>query len=45
MEVGGGDPMAKDRWQMTPLDEARRAGAVPVIEYLSRRVTCGSSSS
>eukprot|EP00775_Hariotina_reticulata_P006152 gene6152-6389_t len=39
VEVGAGDPTAKDRWQETPLDEARRAGAAPVVEYLSKRVT------
>lgn len=29
-----------DRWEQTPLDEARRVGAQPVVEYLTARVPC-----
>lgn len=35
IEVGGADPSLEDRWEQTPLDEARRIVATPVVEYLS----------
>ncbi|KAF8054945.1 AKT1 [Scenedesmus sp. PABB004] len=38
IEVGDADATLVDRWDQTPLDEARRAGAVPVVEYLGARV-------
>jgi hypothetical protein len=27
-----------DRWEQTPLDEARRVGAQPVVEYLEAQL-------
>jgi ankyrin repeat protein len=36
--VGGADPTLKDRWEQTPLDEARKAGAQPVVQYLLERL-------
>lgn len=38
VEVGAADPCLPDRWQQTALDEARSAGAAPVVTYLSSRV-------
>lgn len=38
VEVGAADPCLTDRWQQTPLDEASRAGALPVVHYLSTKV-------
>jgi ankyrin repeat protein len=40
VELGGADLTLKDRWEQTPLDEARRAGAQPVVEYLIERMPC-----
>lgn len=42
VEEGGANPTVMDRWEQTPLDEARRVGAQPVVEYLTARVpsTC-----
>jgi ankyrin repeat protein len=40
VELGGADLKLKDRWEQTPLDEARRAGAQPVVEYLIERMPC-----
>jgi ankyrin repeat protein len=39
VEQGGADPSLMDRWEQTPLDEARRVGAAPVVEYLAAHVT------
>lgn len=38
VEVGAADPCLPDRWKQTALDEARRAGAVPVVAYLTSKV-------
>jgi hypothetical protein len=38
VEAGGADPTLMDRWEQTPLDEARRVGAAPVVEYLAGHV-------
>jgi hypothetical protein len=34
LEVGGADVDVSDRWEQSPLDEARRVGATPVVNYL-----------
>jgi len=39
VEEGGADPSLVDRWEQSPLDEARRVGAAPVVEYLAGCVT------
>jgi hypothetical protein len=38
VEEGGASPSLMDRWEQTPLDEARRVGALPVVEYLAAHV-------
>eukprot|EP00879_Flechtneria_rotunda_P023659 GHRR01025035.1.p1 GENE.GHRR01025035.1~~GHRR01025035.1.p1 ORF type:complete len:367 (+),score=93.31 GHRR01025035.1:398-1498(+) len=38
IETGSADSLAKDRWEQTPLDEARKAAAIPIVEYLNGRV-------
>ncbi|KAF6266101.1 hypothetical protein COO60DRAFT_1697459 [Scenedesmus sp. NREL 46B-D3] len=35
VEVGAADPSLMDRWQQTPLQEATRSGAAPLVSYLS----------
>jgi ankyrin repeat protein len=35
VEVGAADPSLVDRWQQTPLQEATRSGAAPLVSYLS----------
>ena len=35
VEEGGASPEVADRWGHTPLDEARRVGAGPVIRYFA----------
>uniref|UniRef100_A0A383VMP3 Cyclic nucleotide-binding domain-containing protein n=1 Tax=Tetradesmus obliquus TaxID=3088 RepID=A0A383VMP3_TETOB len=35
VEVGAADPSLMDRWQQTPLQEASRSGAAPLVSYLS----------
>lgn len=35
---GGASANALDRWGATPLDEARRVAAAPVVEYLAEAV-------
>lgn len=37
IEEGSADPYFQDRWANTALDEARRVGAGPVVEYLKVR--------
>jgi len=39
VEVGSASITATDRWDQTPLDEARRVGANPVVNYLQGRTT------
>ena len=39
VEVGGANVAATDRWQQSPLDEARRVGSAPVVNYLTARTT------
>jgi ankyrin repeat protein len=34
VEEGGADPGVRDRWGHSPLDEARRVGAGPVVRFL-----------
>jgi len=34
--VGRADCWVRDRWSNTPLDEARRVGAAPVVAFLER---------
>jgi hypothetical protein len=38
VEEGGATATLMDRWEQTPLDEARRVGASPVVEYLAAHV-------
>ncbi|WIA36270.1 hypothetical protein OEZ86_007599 [Tetradesmus obliquus] len=35
VEVGAADPSLVDRWQQTPLQEASRSGAAPLVSYLT----------
>lgn len=37
VEVGQADVLVKDRWDRTPLDEAKRVGARFVVQYLEVR--------
>lgn len=39
IETGQANPSLRDRWGHTGLDEARRVGALPVVEYLNNSVT------
>jgi hypothetical protein len=34
VDVGGANVGVTDRWEQTPLDEARRVGATPVVTFL-----------
>jgi ankyrin repeat protein len=34
VEEGGADINVRDRWSKTPLDEAVRVGATPVVDFL-----------
>jgi hypothetical protein len=45
VEIGAADPSLQDRWQQTPLQEATRSGAAPLVGYLSGRtpVTTGTA--
>lgn len=44
--VGAGAAVgAKDRWDHTPLDEARREKRGPVVDFLTRQVSGGGSGS
>lgn len=36
IEEGQASPDVQDRWGNTPLAEARRVGATPVIDYLEK---------
>lgn len=38
---GGANINVKDRWAHTPLDEARRVGATPVVLFLEERQASG----
>ncbi|KAI7843592.1 hypothetical protein COHA_002834 [Chlorella ohadii] len=38
VEEGGADMQVADRWGHTPLDEALRVGAGPVVRYLTRQL-------
>ena len=38
IEEGGADPGVKDRWGFTPLDEAIRVKAGPVVRYLEEKL-------
>lgn len=40
IEEGAADPNFQDRWGNTAIDEARRVGSAPVVEYLKVR-PCG----
>lgn len=44
VEVGGANIAATDRWDQTPLDEAQRVGAAPVVKFLQVCVRGGGGS-
>ncbi len=39
VQEGGANVYVRDRWGHTPLDEARRVGDTPVVQYLESRIT------
>jgi hypothetical protein len=41
IEEGGARPSCQDRWGHTPVEEAERAGAQPVVDYLKLKLQQG----